>query len=384
MAIWQLGDTPRRALWFKLFFTDTIERYPALLLKTIEHLPDAEQRQSAYREIFSVWMDLDPQQLMEWQRRMRVSEDTDTAYALIAQTPDIDVSLALIWSGYIQKIELRNRLVKQIIQIHGVQHPATLIEWAMAHDEHRDYLPTIYKQIAAHAPAQALSLFDGLKDEPIALQKNVLARFSLAIPADRITPDFIDAIGLISDPELQKLLVNVTLTQLTQSGHIEHLDPLLSSLYSAQDYPLMQSRLAAKWATSDPLAAADYVQTIDDPKRRQTATASVIKAWAQKDLTAASEWLKQQNGWEDIELAAAKMAQVASYSADSIDVALEWLSYINDPNIKQETTERVARSWYTYNAEAATQYLEQSDNLTEQQKQKLMNYLTKVEGSLSE
>ena len=70
----------------------------------------------------------------------------------------------------------------------------------------------------------------------------------------------------------------------------------------------------------------------------------------------------------------AKLATVTSSSSDTLEIALEWLNLINDSQLKSKTTQRVIENWYEYAPQDALDYLEQTQALSNAQKQKLSEY----------
>ncbi|MEL0661163.1 hypothetical protein V6255_18880, partial [Psychromonas arctica] len=67
----------------------------------------------------------------------------------------------------------------------------------------------------------------------------------------------------------------------------------------------------------------------------------------------ANEWLNQHTQWDDVELAAVKIATIAASSNDSIEIALQWLPFIKTSTLQNETQQRVIKRWYRYDQQSA-------------------------------
>ena len=200
---------------------------------------------------------------------------------------------------------------------------------------------------------------------------------ALSIPAKNIDETLIDAIQSMQDPDLRNFMVNMALPRLIDSGYIEAVDQLLGHVYSEKQLPVQQSRLAAKWARTDPIAAAGYSERISSNTQRQIAFASIIQIWAVNDMNGANEWLKQRSSFENVEHLAAKLATQASSKEANLSVSLQWLSRIKDQRLKQETAQHVYKNWASYEYQAALEHLALMDSLPNTQKNKISAVLKK-------
>ena len=378
--ILKINDQAIQRLWLQLLFQQQIQKSPIDLIKFLANLNNKKQREIAYIATFTIWVETDLNGFKQWQPFIIIDDSTDQAYAAISVLPSsiIDISDTLLWVNHIQSAVLRDTTIQQVITENAPFQGEKLISWALSNEQNKGYLTTIYKSINNSSPILALQLFNEVETEELQLQKNILMQIGLSLPTNKIDNAFITAIEMMQNKDLREFMVHIALPRLIKSGVIENVDQLLKIVYSAKAYPIQQSRLVAKWAKTSPDVAIQYSETIKQEQQRQIAIASVIKEWAISDLQAAHNWLNQQSQWDDIELAAVKIATIAASSEVSIDIALQWIPSIKTTQLQYETQQRVIKSWYSYDQHSALEYLDQTESLTFQQKTIINNALTKI------
>lgn len=379
--ILQINDHGTQQLWLQLLFQQQIQKNPILLIEFLANLNNKKRQQIAYHAAFTTWIEIDLAGFKQWQLFISYNGQTDHAYAAISLLPVsiINISDALLWINNIQSAILRDSTIKQVITLHTPYQGKTLINWALSKPQNKYYLSAIYKDISNNSPTQALQLFNQISTEEMQLQKDVLAKIGLSLSIEKIDDSFILAIEAIQNKQLRNFMTYITLPRLIKSGLIDNVDQLLRIVYSAEEYPIQQSRLAAKWAKDSPEAAMQYSEAIESQQQKKIAITSVIRAWAESDINAADNWLKQRSQWGDVNQAAAKLATVAASSPESIDIAVQWLHFINIPKLQNETTHRVIKNWYAYDQMSAIDYLEQSNSLSYQQKEIIIRSLAKTD-----
>lgn len=377
--ILQINDHGTQQLWLQLLFQQQIQKNPILLIKLLANLSNKKHQKIAYYAAFTAWIKIDLAGFKQWQLFISYNEQTDHAYAAISLLPIsvINISDALLWVNNIQSAILRDSTIKQVITLHTPDQGDTLINWALSKPQNKDYLSAIYKSISNSDPTQALQLFNQINTEEIQLQKDVLAKIGLSLPIEKIDDSFILAIEAIQNKQLRNFMTHITLPRLIKSGLIDNVDQLLQIIYSSEEYPIQQSRLAAKWAKDSPEEAMQYSEAIESQQQQKIAITSVIRAWAESDIHGADNWLKQRSQWGDVNQAAAKLATIAASSPESIDIAVQWLHFIKIPKLQSETTQRVIKNWYAYDQLSAIDYLEQTNSLSYQQKEIMIRSLVK-------
>ena len=384
LDILQISDTSEQQIWLQLLFQQQIQKSPTNLITFLANLDNKREREVAYYAALTIWVETDLTGFKQWEPLIIKDDSTDRAYAAISVLPlsKIDISSALLWVNHIQSTNLRNTTIQQVITEHAPYQGAKLIRWALYNEQNKRYLNTIYKSISHHTPTQALQLFNEIDMEKIQLQKNILMQIGLSLPVNKIDDSLIVAIEMMQNKDLREFMAHIALPRLIKSGKIDNIDQLLQAVYSAKAYPIQQSRLVAKWAKTAPEVAIQYSETIKPDQQRKIAMASVIKEWAIRDIQIANEWLNQQSQWDDVELAAVKIATIAASSNESIDIALQWLPFIKTATLQSETQQRVIKSWYRYDQQSALSYLDQTNLLTFQQKTTIKSALTKTLSSI--
>ncbi|MEM6884804.1 MAG: hypothetical protein AAF571_07205 [Verrucomicrobiota bacterium] len=129
-----------------------------------------------------------------------------------------------------------------------------------------------------------------------------------------------------------------------------------------------QESIGRQWGRNDPEQAARWAKTLQG-EVRQTVISGLVDSWASQNTEAAAEWLSQFPPEPGLDRATRNLAR--HLSAENPEAALSWAQSITDENMRRSTLHQTIYQWKRYDADAANQWVMQSD-LTDQQKEQFL------------
>ena len=129
-------------------------------------------------------------------------------------------------------------------------------------------------------------------------------------------------------------------------------------------------QVAKSYATADPAAAIQWIEALPDRQTRAKILAEAVGAWAQVDPTAAASWLRDSAAISEHDPA---VLALSHHLADSNpqEVIEQWVPRITDPQIGHELLAEVSSEWERSNPAEFSQWLEQTDAISTEVKQRL-------------
>jgi len=97
-------------------------------------------------------------------------------------------------------------------------------------------------------------------------------------------------------------------------------------------------RIASRWATADPRAAADWAERRSDAAQRSAAVTAVASAWTQRDATAATAWVRRL----PVEIRDAPLAAVLAEMANGGPVDTRLFSDFSSDQARASAASRIA------------------------------------------
>lgn len=213
-----------------------------------------------------------------------------------------------------------------------------------------------------------------------------LEKFQGSLPGNHNVADLageLDAIAAETDPGVKERMLRQLLDRIDDSEipAFLHVFSNYSKSELSQD---LQLRLIRRLADIDPEAAVWWLDELNDPELRMKATKGVAVYWANKDLSAAVDWMKTLPGdarneacrtiayeavrgdpRQAMELAenlpAGKMREnllihaASELAAEDIDAVLDWALDIEDETLFASVISNAARIWGSKNPEAAAE-----------------------------
>lgn len=125
------------------------------------------------------------------------------------------------------------------------------------------------------------------------------------------------------------------------------------------------------WAQADPSALADYAATTLTGQDRVQGCTAALRAWAALDVTAAAEWVSRQEATPELDAAIGALATTPQLLQHP-DTAIAWARAVADPAKRAVVLSDVFHEWSQTDPAGARRGVEQSADLTDQQRADLL------------
>jgi hypothetical protein len=146
----------------------------------------------------------------------------------------------------------------------------------------------------------------------------------------------------------------------------------LKSLAISEDRNSALAMFAARWAERDPAAAMRWSESIQLQDGQLEVRQRAFSAWAELKPADAAQWLDDhrseiQAGPQTDQMVASLLAVSPMARTDPVG-ALQWASLIIEPTLRADVIEGLVKRWGRADPAGAVQYLQQTADLTAQQK----------------
>ncbi len=139
----------------------------------------------------------------------------------------------------------------------------------------------------------------------------------------------------------------------------------------AELQPSTTRLVIGQWYEKDPQRATAWAQSLSNEAARTVACAEVVGRWGYKDPTGpVAQWIESLPPGPTYDVAVATYA--GNIGRTDPAAALEWVSTIRDPQLRQLQVESQARVWLLSNRADATQWIQESQVLSAEVKQWLL------------
>ncbi len=132
--------------------------------------------------------------------------------------------------------------------------------------------------------------------------------------------------------------------------------------------------LAARWATNDPTAAAQWAANLPEGDARRMATRNVVATWAERDVAKTAAWL------EKLPAGISRDGAVYEFSRQVTDKdpagAAAWAGTIYDAAQRDTAMERIYRHWARTDQQGAVNFIANSPVISDAMKQRLLTPVT--------
>ena len=120
-------------------------------------------------------------------------------------------------------------------------------------------------------------------------------------------------------------------------------------------------------ADENPSETARWIASLPEGDARSSATSSILGSWLQQDFPSAVQWLSDdlQPG-KSQDAGISKLVSVIRNREPQI--AVQWAARISDPALRTHVLTSASLSWWAMEPEAASQAVNQSDFLSEEEK----------------
>lgn len=259
--------------------------------------------------------------------------------------------------------------------------PAAAWTWARSFGNDAAQAHTVLEEIGHNDPATATRLAgEFARQQP----DEAVAMCMTAMRAITFNGNYDAARKLATEmqlrsPEEQNMLVNF------MAGQWARYEPEKAAQW-VQSLPAGPAReqaligLASSWADRDPPKAAEFAATLPPGESRSVAMRQAVANWVQSDPMAARKWVIESNQYQDFDAAVEAIATQNNFVSREPAHALVWATGIFDEKLRLKTMNTILFNWYSMDRNAATTYLQNSQEFTPEQRADLLQKLQSSSG----
>ena len=192
----------------------------------------------------------------------------------------------------------------------------------------------------------------------------------------------LDFVGPESDgPSIRRLSAAVraeeweTIEAVWRAGDFSRAAQLAAALSEFDDRRLILLPLLADWAAMNPKQAARFAQERPAGVERSELLETTIRAWAERDVAAASAWLDALASEPDHDRAVVAIATCEVLLQRRPEIALSWAESVGAPSLRWEAICTVAQDWARRDRQAAERYVETCEVLTPAEREQMLAHL---------
>ncbi len=290
------------------------------------------------------------------------------ARRLVAQ----DVARSLAWAQSQTDPTLCARALFAVLQAWGELDPQSAVTWALAQDEAQRFanMDAALSGAAQH-PEAALKIVRDLRAQDATSGESYA---TMLIGAFTRGGDFTSALNLLTDaPASERSLQANSIFSRWGQTQPEAAVKALDSLPDTETRAAAFTSLVEGWGNSNPTTLADYAIKLPTGDDRVLALKTALESWTRQDPTAMTTWLNQFAGSPAFDYGAATMLVQTDGANRDIPLALTWVESIRDEELRLIALERVAQEWAATDRTAAEKFLNESQTLSAEQRQQLLN-----------
>lgn len=163
-----------------------------------------------------------------------------------------------------------------------------------------------------------------------------------------------------------------------RAGDFARAAGLAAALANLEDRRKILVPLLEEWVRTDPKAAIQLAQGSPAGIERQEMLETAVRAWSERDLVAASDWLSEFEPQPDYDLAVAAIANSEPLCLYQPETALGWAGSITASAIRWEVMSFVVTLWAQRNPSAVRLYIEKSAAFTPAERSRMLTHVGQV------
>ncbi|MEJ6572411.1 MAG: hypothetical protein QNL01_02655 [Akkermansiaceae bacterium] len=249
------------------------------------------------------------------------------------------------------------------------QDSAGAMVWAQGLEgrDQRDAIRGIFEQAAKEDPSKAAGMLSTITDEEARKDaQNTIARewgakdwdaaksWIAGLPADQQADATARALRGLADEDPQAAAAQIT------------------ALPEGEARTDAMESIARAWSREDPAAAAAWVMANGNEEAQKESIGRVVSSWVGQDSAAALEFVSKQPEGAVRDKAAS--SYVMSNQGGDIQQNLKLAETIGDERSRSWAIGMTAASWARQDKEAATNYVDSSESLSDEAKSRIKNF----------
>lgn len=249
----------------------------------------------------------------------------------------------------------------------ALQDKDAALAWALKQDgaDGTSALNEVFRQVAGNDPGEAVLLLNSINDEAarISAQKTLAREWGAS--------DWLAAESWISSlpVDQQKEATAEALRGLSDQDYLAAAEKL-ADLGDAEGFADTMESIARDWSKDDPAAASAWVMANGTVEAQKESIGVTVSSWARVDSVAAYEFVSSQ------EIGEVRDEAVSSYIESNLNgdtnQNLDLAETVTDNFERARAIAMSVSSWMQDDKEAATDYVSQSEFLTDEMKERVI------------
>lgn len=244
------------------------------------------------------------------------------------------------------------------------------LSWAftLERGNNRVALRKILQTSSANDPVSALKALDTLKSANPDLhhdgERQIFRQWATTDPRSAW-----EAATSVTNPQQLANIEHDILLQWSQSepsAVADILKKVATSTSSQNHLSAVFETTAGYLADENPSETAQWIASLPEGEARSSATSSILGSWLQQDFPTAAQWLSDLPSGKTQDAGISKLVSVIRNREPQI--AVQWASRISDPALRTHMVTNASLSWLARDPEAASQAVNQSNILSEAEK----------------
>ena len=364
------------------FLMQWMQKHPKVIMDYILTINDKNFQLNVLVLAMKIWHDEASSALEHWLSTVKSNDVIDNAIVGLCHIDSVDLATSLRYAEKINNIEQQDRtILMQLKKWIEVDVDAT-ISWVLKSDgSYQRFGVDVFQELMSHDFETALFSLSLLSNGDLTTSRSIIDLFvskaHQSINNENADIESISmAILLLPHSDFSEMvllsLAPIILEQNDIYSNINFLDELPTGTIKDS----LQHQLVSLLVERDVITALDYVALMDESENRQQVLNTMTIQWAKNDLSAASEWLESSNiASTEIIL---PLVQIA-INQKNTDIASEWLNKIQSTEETAEFEFKVAKLMYEKDPYSATEYLQESSQLSQENQTLLLEYIASNE-----
>ena len=369
------ANTKRKTL--ENILTLWVKKNPHTLMNYLLTLRDEKFKITVLALAMEIWHSHEKGALTNWLLSVPVSNILDDAIAVFCTFDTLSLDESVGYARHINNINKQDNATKALLKKWIEIDTTNSVQWMVDdYDSYQRFGVEVYQVILDSDFNRALLSLPLLSTGDLSTSRNIIdifiAKLYLSDENEDIDIHSIKtSIVTLPESDFKDMALLSLAPVIFKFGDAYDGVVFLKTMSPGPARDSLEHNLINLLVQKDIVIALEYVEQMDNDNRQDLHN-TIIAQWAQKDLLAANEWLKQYDSKStDFILPFVQTA----INQKNAHIAKEWLKKI-DKNI--DTTEikfRIAKLLYDESPQSAHEYLQDISRFSEEEKEKLFQYL---------
>ena len=360
------------------FLKHWVHQNPYDLLGYILQISEAEFQLRTLSEALNIWHSEAPDTLSDWILKTEASSVMTTA----CQTEKLIPSLCIQYADKVSIIEEQNNIIEQQLKHWVTTDAEAAILWSIKSDDnYKRFGVDVFRQVINLEFDTALFSLSLLSGSDYSTSTEVADLFAKKLyqsknSTESDVSDVANTILSLSDSKFKDMLLLTLAPTVFEFGNTYDSMVLLETMTNGPARDSLQHSFISQLTEQQGVnAALDYLNLLIDDEMKQQLISTMLTQWSKHDIVAAHDWF---NSWESASPETTLSLTQIAISQKNIPIATSLLNKItSEPENTYETSEysfQLAKLMYDENPESAINYLQNTLQLSKQNKKLIIDY----------